>query len=282
MNTGFKVTSNETETQPKEQPEEVVEQITKPITRKTLLESGAHYGHKPEQWNPKMAPYIYGRRDDTYIIDLEYTLQLWRKAKERVYDHVSNGGTILFVGRRKKAQPLVIEEATRAGAFYMAGKWPGGTLTNFNTMRASVKRMVELEKFIENAVTKNKVNISKKELLFSQKELTKLQLKFNGIREMKKTPGMIFTTHSVLDSIAIAEAKTLQIPIVGLVDTDSNPDPFDYIIPTNDDATLSLKLFISNMAETVLEARSAYELKMQKQALENEQSAEKFIEAELE
>ena len=257
------------------------EKIIKPITRKTLLESGAHYGHKPSIWNPKMAPYIYGQKDSTYIIDLDNTLQLWRQAQQAVFDHVSTGGTILFVGRRRKAVPLIVEEALRAGAFYMAGKWPGGTLTNFDTIQNSIKKMVQLEKFINEVEAGNK-KLSKAELMETKLEVAKLQKKFNGIREMRATPGMLFVTHSTIDRIAIEEARALQIPVIGIADTDTDPDPLDYVIPANDDSANCLQLFISNMAQTVLEARTEYESQVAKQVEENEQAAKEFIVSELE
>lgn len=257
------------------------ENIVKPITRKTLLESGAHYGHKPSVWNPKMATYIFGQKDDTYIIDLDNTLKLWKKAQEAVFNHVSKGGTILFVGRRRKAVPLIIEESLRSGAFYMAGKWPGGTLTNFDTIQNSIKRMVSLEKFIFE-VEDGKKKLAKAELMEKKVEVAKLQKKFNGIREMKAVPGMIFVTHSTIDRIAIEEARALQIPVIGIADTDTDPDPLDFVIPANDDSALCLQLFISNMAQTVLEARTEYEFQVAKQVEENEQAAQDFIAAELE
>lgn len=257
------------------------EETVRPVTQKTLLETGAHYGHKPGTWNPKMAPYIYGQKDSTYIIDLAQTMDLWKRAKDAVFQHVSNGGTILFVARRRKAIPFIIEQSLRSGAFYMAGKWPGGTLTNFDTIRQSIKKMISLEKFVADVEAGNK-KLSKSELLEVKLEVTKLQRKFNGIREMKSPPGMIFVTHGVIDRIAIEEAKALHIPVIGLADTDVDPDDLDFVIPSNDDSTKCLELFISNMAETVLEGRTEYEQRVSQQLEENEAAAQEFIESELE
>lgn len=257
------------------------EEVIQPVTRKSLLESGAHYGHKPGIWNPKMAPYIYGLKDDTYIIDLDNTLRLWKKAQDAVFNHVSNGGTILFVGRRRKFIPLIEEESKRAGAFYMAGKWPGGTLTNFDTIRNSIKKMINLEKFIEDVESGDK-KLSKSELLSTKLDVEKLHKKFNGIREMKSPPGMVFITNATSDRIAIEEAKALQIPIIGIADTDADPELLDFVIPANDDSAQCVKLFVGNMANTVLEARNDYELRVAKQLEENELAAQEFIESELE
>jgi small subunit ribosomal protein S2 len=264
-----------------EMTEEKEEKPIRKITIRSLLESGAHYGHKPSYWNPKMAPYIYGLKNNAYVIDLDRTKQMWESARDAVYNHISSGGTILFVGRRRKVVPIITEEATRAGAFYMAGKWPGGTLTNFNTLKKSVDKMLELENFIKRA-EEGKVSVSKRELLTRSEELEKLHKKFNGIRDMKELPGMVFTTHATIDRLALKEASDMQIPVVGLADTDANPDLITHLIPTNDDATTTLQLFISNMAETVLEARREYELNVHKQREENEQTAQDFIESELE
>lgn len=253
----------------------------RPITIRTMLESGAHYGHRSSVWNPKMAPYIFGLKDNIYIIDLQLTLKKWHLAQNAIFDCISNGGTILFAGRRKKSIPIIEREAQRCGAFYMTGRWPGGTVTNFHTVRRSVKKMLEMEKFVAAASTEDGPDITKKELLDTTRELEKLQNQFNGIRNMTQPPSMLFVTHNILDKLSIAEARVSHIPVVGLADTNANPDLYDHIIPVNDDALMSLDLFITNVAETVLQARISYESRMEAIAQENDQAAEDFIEDEL-
>jgi small subunit ribosomal protein S2 len=250
----------------------------KRISIKTMLESGTHFGHHKSFWNPKMAVYLYGTRNDVHIINLENTLKMWRKVEDMITKETAKGKTILFVGTKLPARDIVQKEAERCGFFYMTNKWPGGVLTNFDTIRKSVKKMVDLEEFLKKADSENsKIKISKKERLFKQRELDKLIKNLNGIREMKRLPDMVFVVDAVKDHIAVEEAKKLGIPVIGLADSNIDPAILDYPIPANDDARGTINLFVSNVAEAALSGRQICQANMDKIAAENEEKAEDFI-----
>ena len=220
----------------------------------TLLDAGAHFGHQTRRWNPKMKPYIFGNRGDIYIIDLKQTLY----GLDAAYTFVSNltrkGGTVLFVGTKKQAQEAVSEAANRCGMPYVNARWLGGMLTNFTTIRTRVKRMEELETMDADG---RMALLPKKEQILLHKELAKLQTNLNGIRNMKKVPDAIFVIDTNREGIALHEAHRLNIPVVGTLDTNCDPDDVDYGIPANDDAIRSVRLLADFMADAVIAGTGA-------------------------
>ena len=219
------------------------------VSIQTLLDAGAHFGHQTRRWNPKMKPYIFGHRGDIYILDLKQTLV----GLDQAYTFVSNlarkNGTILFVGTKKQAQEPIAEAANRCGMPYVNSRWLGGMLTNFVTIRSRVKRMEELEAMEADGRMEK---LPKKEQMLLKKELSKLQLNLNGIRNMKKTPDAIFVIDTNREQIAIHEADRLNIPVVGTLDTNCDPDDVEYGIPANDDAIRSVSLLTEFIADAVL------------------------------
>ncbi|MDY0088484.1 MAG: 30S ribosomal protein S2, partial [Coriobacteriia bacterium] len=209
------------------------------VTMKSLLEAGVHFGHQTRRWNPKMKPYIFTERNGIYILDLQRTL----RELEHSYKFARAVGTrnqqILFVGTKKQAQEPIATEATRAGQPYVTNRWLGGMLTNFVTMRGRVARMVELETMEEDG---RMAALPKKEQILLRKELAKLQANLNGVRDMRDLPAAVFVVDTKREDIAIKEARRLRIPIIGLVDTNADPDEVDYLIPANDDAIRSVGL----------------------------------------
>ncbi len=228
-----------------------------PVTIKTLIEAGAHFGHQTQRWNPKMLPNIYGARNGVHIINLDITMKRWEIARKYIVDRVSMGGNVLFVGTKQQAKDIVKEEATRAGAFYISSRWLGGCLSNFQTMKKSIERMRKLEKLLEDAASENtKVRLNKKERLDISRQVEKLEANLGGIRNMRKTPDLIFIVDVVKESIAIAEAKRLHIPVIGLVDTNADPGSIAFPIPSNDDATKSIRLFCGAVSDAIIEGRA--------------------------
>lgn len=233
------------------------------ISIKSMLEAGVHFGHQTQRWNPKMMPYIYTKKNGIHIINLDMTMKAWERARKFIVDITSNGGSLLVVGTKLQARMLVEEQSKRAGAFYVSTRWLGGTLSNFQTIRRSIDRMRKMEDFLAKAEDpESKVKIGKKEKLSITKDLGKLQNNLNGIREMRDLPAAVFVTDVSKEMIAVAEARRLRIPVIALVDTNVDPELVDFIIPSNDDAAKSLKLFISGVADAVLEGRSIYGAKM--------------------
>jgi len=224
------------------------------VTMKELLESGVHFGHQVKRWNPKMKRYIFGERNGIHIVDLQKTLRGVESAYNFIRDVASNGAHVLFVGTKKQAQDVIAEEAKKAGAFYVNNRWLGGMLTNFSTVRKSIKRLKKIETMKEDG-TYNL--LTKKEVAQLEKERHKLEKNLSGIKEMTRLPGAIFIIDSKKEKIAIAEAKRLAIPIVAVVDTNCDPCEADYVIPGNDDAIRAIKLISSKLAEAVLEGKSA-------------------------
>ena len=231
-----------------------------PVTIRSLMDAGAHYGHQTQRWNPKMLPYIYGARNGVHIINLDITLKKWEIARKYIVDRVALGGNVLFVGTKLQAKDIIKEEALRSGAFYVASRWFGGCLSNFQTMKKSIERMRKLENLLAEANEENsKVRLHKKERLDISRQVEKLEANLGGIRNMKKTPDVIFIVDVVKEQIAIAEANRLHIPVVALVDTNADPADVAFPIPSNDDASRALKLFISAVADAVLEGRAIYQ-----------------------
>lgn len=225
------------------------------ITMKELLEAGVHFGHQTRRWNPKMRPYIFGKRNGIYIVDLQKTLQLFEEASEFVRDLTASGGNILFVGTKRQAQDVVREEAGRCGMFYVANRWLGGTLTNFVTVRRSVERFKEIERQLADADSQ----LTKKERISLERQRVRMEKNLGGIRDMEGLPDVIFVIDTNHEHNAVHEANRLNIPVVAVVDTNCDPDQVDYPIPGNDDAIRAIKLFTSRVAESVLEGLAMVE-----------------------
>jgi len=229
------------------------------ISMKLLLEAGVHFGHQTNKWNPKMKPYIFGARNNIYIIDLQQTVGLFQTAYNFVVDSVSQNKEILFVGTKKQSQEAIKEEAVRCGMPYVNQRWLGGMLTNFITIKKSIDRLNTLSKMFDDESIKA---FPKKEITKLQKEKDKLENVLGGIRNMKSYPAAVFIVDPNREHIAVQEAKKLSIPIVGIVDTNCDPDDINYIIPGNDDAIRAIKLFASKFADAVLEGRKRFEEKL--------------------
>ncbi|MEE8733256.1 MAG: 30S ribosomal protein S2 [Eggerthellaceae bacterium] len=227
---------------------------TMKVNIQTLLDAGAHFGHQTRRWNPKMKPYIFGARGDIYILDLKKTLIGLDNAYTFVSTLARNGGTILFVGTKKQAQEVIADAANRCGQPYVNARWLGGMLTNFVTIRSRVNRMEELEAMESDGRMEL---LPKKEQILLRKELSKLQTNLNGIRNMKRIPDAIFIIDTNREIIAVHEAQRLNIPIVGTLDTNCDPDDVDYGIPANDDAIRSVKLLANFIADAVVDGIGA-------------------------
>lgn len=221
------------------------------VSMSYLLETGVHFGHQTKRWNPKMKEYIFTSRDDIYIIDLQKTAKKIEEAYAALHKIAANGGKVLFVGTRKQAQEAITEEAIRSNSYYVAERWLGGTLTNFRTIRRRVKRLEEIEK-MEKDGTFNL--LPKKEVVGIKKEYDKLNKILCGIREMHKLPDAMFVVDPSKEEIAIREARKLNIPVFGIVDTNCDPDMVDFVIPGNDDAIRAVKLITGVMANAIVEA----------------------------
>ena len=219
------------------------------VSIQTLLDAGAHFGHQTRRWNPKMKPYIFGNRGDIYIIDLKQTLVGLDNAYTFVSEIARKGGTVLFVGTKKQAQEAVADAANRCGMPYVNARWLGGMLTNFVTIRSRVTRMEELEAMEADG---RMALLPKKEQILLRKELSKLQTNLNGIRNMKRVPDAVFVIDTNREEIAIRESRRLEIPVVGTLDTNCDPDDVDYGIPANDDAIRSVRLLADFVADAVL------------------------------
>ena len=221
------------------------------ISMKQLLEAGVHFGHQTRRWNPKMAEYIYTERNGIYIIDLQKSVGMVDAAYNAVKDIVANGGSILFVGTKKQAQDSIKTEAERCGMYYVNERWLGGMLTNFKTIQTRIKRLKEIETMSEDGTFDV---LPKKEVIVLKKEWDKLEKNLGGIKEMKKLPDAIFVVDPKKERICIQEAHTLGIPLIGIADTNCDPEELDYVIPGNDDAIRAVKLIVSKMADAVIEA----------------------------
>lgn len=221
------------------------------ISMKQLLEAGVHFGHQTRRWNPKMSRYIFTERNGIYIIDLQKTVKKVDEAYNFIREVAANGGKILFVGTKKQAQESVAEEAARCGMYYINQRWLGGTLTNFSTIQKRVARLHQLEKMEVDGTFEL---LPKKEVIILRKEKERLEKFLGGIKNMKGLPDAIFVIDPRKERIAVAEARKLGIPLVGIVDTNCDPDEIDYVIPGNDDAIRAVKLLTGKMADAILEA----------------------------
>lgn len=241
------------------------------ISMKQLLEAGVHFGHQTRRWNPKMKKYIFTERNGIYIIDLQKTVKKVEEAYNFVRDLAADGGTMLFVGTKKQAQDSVKEEAARAGMYYVNQRWLGGTLTNFVTIQKRIARLKEIEKMEEDGTFEV---LPKKEVIQLKKEQERLEKFLGGIKDMKQIPDALFIIDPRKERIAVAEAHKLNIPIVGIVDTNCDPDEIDYVIPANDDAIRAVKLLTGKMADAILEGKQGEETAPVAEATEVEAPAE--------
>ena len=226
------------------------------ISMKQLLEAGVHFGHQTRRWNPKMAPYIYTERNGIYIIDLQKTVGLIDDAFDAISDITAQGGTILFVGTKKQAQEAIKTESLRCGMYYVNERWLGGTLTNFKTIQSRIKRLKDIERMAEDGTFEV---LPKKEVIAIKKEQEKLEKNLGGIKEMRKIPDAIFVVDPKKEKICIQEAHKLNIPLIGICDTNCDPEELDYVIPGNDDAIRAVKLIVAKMADAVIEAKQGEE-----------------------
>ncbi len=223
------------------------------VNMKQLLEAGVHYGHQTRRWNPKMAPFIFGARNGIHIIDLQKTVKMFQTACGFMEETTSRGGHVLFVGTKRLARDLVKEHAGRSGMYFMNNRWLGGTLTNFQTIRQSIHRLKRIERMSKDGTFQK---LTKKEALGLRREQEKLELNLGGIKDMPGLPAALFVVDAHKETIAIAEAKRLGIPVVALTDTNADPTAVDFAIPGNDDSIKSLQLFISTMAEACLAGKA--------------------------
>ena len=223
------------------------------VTMKELLEAGVHFGHQVKRWNPKMKKYIFGQRNGIYIIDLQKTVKMFETAYDFIKDISAKGESVLFVGTKKQAQDVIIEESQRSSSYYVNQRWLGGMLTNFKTIKQGIKKLKAIEKMKEDGTYEL---LTKKEVAKHEHERMRLDKNLSGVKDMNKLPGAIFIIDPKKEAIAIAEAKKLSIPIIALVDTNCDPDDIDYVIPGNDDAIRSIKLLSSKVSEAVNEGKN--------------------------
>ncbi len=241
-----------------------------PVTMKELLETGVHFGHQTNRWNPKMKPYIFCARNGIYIIDLQQTVRMFNQAMEYIRDEVAAGKKVLFVGTKKQAVESIKTEAERAGMFYVNTRWLGGMLTNFATVKKSIERLRELERMKEDGTFDV---LTKKEVLKLERERMNLEKVLGGIKEMDELPGLLFIVDPKKESIAVSEARKLGIPIVAIVDTNCDPDLIDHVIPGNDDAIRAIKLFCTKVADACIEGAGILEEELLRQAEAAEEEA---------
>lgn len=244
------------------------------VTMREMLEAGVHFGHQTRFWNPKMAPFIFGHRNKIHIVNLEKSLPMFQDAQKFVRQLASNGGTILMVGTKRQARELVAEQAQRAGVPYVDQRWLGGMLTNFKTVKTSIKRLKEMKAQQEAGLE----SMSKKEQLMFVRELEKLEKDIGGIQDMNTLPDAIFVIDVGFHKIAVSEAKKLGIPLVGVVDTNHNPEGIDYVIPGNDDSAKAVELYARGIADAILEGREARLNDVAKAAAG--EGADEFVEVE--
>ncbi len=226
------------------------------ITMKELLEAGVHFGHQTRRWNPKMKEYIFGERNGIHIIDLQKTLKMFREASRFVSELASQGRTLLFVGTKRQAQEAIAEEARRCGMFFVNHRWLGGTLTNWATLQKSIKRLKTLNAMVEDG---RMAQLSKKEAARLERERKHLHQNLEGVENMTALPEAMFVIDSNAEAIAVREARRMGVKVVSIVDTNCDPDMVDSVIPGNDDALRAIRLFVSKIADAVIEGRQAYE-----------------------
>ncbi len=222
---------------------------------KQLLEAGVHFGHRTSRWNPKMKKYIFGHRSGIYIIDLEKTVECLNKARDFLLEITAKGEVILFVGTKKQAQEIIMQEAVRCGMYYVTERWPGGLLTNFSTIKKRIARMKEIERMKTDGTFEK---LTKKEVSLLEKELAKLKKNFFGIVQMERMPKAVFVVDTKKEETAVREARRLSIPVIGFIDTNSDPDLVDFPIPGNDDATKSIRIVASLIADSIIEGRKKF------------------------
>ncbi len=239
------------------------------ISMKQLLEAGVHFGHQTRRWNPKMAEYIYTERNGIHIIDLQKSVVKVDEAYNAIFDIAAQGGTVLFVGTKKQAQDAVATEAERCGMYYVNERWLGGMLTNFKTIEGRINKLKEIERMQEDGTFDV---LPKKEVILLKKELEKLNKNLGGIKEMKKLPDVIFVVDPKKEAICIQEAHALGIPLVGIADTNCDPEELDYVIPGNDDAIRAVKLIVAKMADAVIEANQGTEMVDNSEDVESEEA----------
>src|SRR6476469_4978492 len=239
------------------------------VTMRQMLEAGVHFGHQTRYWNPKMAEFIFGQRNKIHIVNLEKTMAMYQEAMKYVRQLASNRGTILFVGTKRQAREIVAEEAQRAGMPFVDHRWLGGMLTNYKTVKASIKRLKDMEAMAEDGTLDKLV---KKEALNYQREIVKLERSLGGITEMNGLPDAMFVIDVGYHKGAVAEAKKLGIPIIAVVDTNHNPESVDYVIPGNDDSSRAIRLYARGVADAVLEGRN--------QVVQEIVSDEEFVEVD--
>lgn len=223
-----------------------------PVTIRNLLEAGVHFGHETRKWDPRMAPYIYTKRNEIHILDLQKTVKLILKACDRVKKVAERGGNILFVSTKRQAQEIIREAAERAGVQYVNHRWLGGTLTNFNTIRQRISHLKKLERMLEVG---DMDLLGKKERAKRMRELRNLERNLNGIRDMDKVPDLVFIIDPSREHLAVDECKKLGIPIIAITDTNCNPTPIEYVIPGNDDAIRSIKLIVNYITDAIIEGK---------------------------
>jgi small subunit ribosomal protein S2 len=241
-----------------------------PLAMKDLLEAGVHFGHQTKRWNPKMKPFIFGERSGIYILDLGKTVKLFKDAEDFIRQLAVDGKTVLFVGTKRQAQDVIAEEATRSGMYYVNERWLGGLLTNFTTIQRSIARLRDLEAM---ATDGRYEFMPKKEIARAEKEKRKLLKNLEGIRNMGRLPDALFVVDTRKEKIAVDEARKLKIPVVGIVDTNCDPDEVDFAIPGNDDALRAIRLFAARMADAVLDGRGERESAMAEQASADAEAA---------
>ena len=248
------------------------------VSMKQLLEAGVHFGHQTRRWNPKMAPYIYTERNGIHIIDLQKTVGMVDDAYKAVMDIAAAGGTILFVGTTKQAQDAIKEEAERCGQFYVNERWLGGMLTNFKTIQSRIKRLRQIEEMSQDGTFER---LPKREVTELKKELEKLEKNLGGIKDMKKIPDAIVIIDPKKEHICVTEAHKLNVPLIGIADTNSDPEELSYVIPGNDDAIRAVRLIVSKLADAVVEAHQGEEHRNEEVA-EGDDTAAAAIKAAIE
>jgi small subunit ribosomal protein S2 len=242
---------------------------------KELLEAGVHFGHQTRRWNPKMKPFIFGKRNGIHIVDLQKTLHHFEDAADFIRDLAANGRNVLFVGTKRQAQDAIREEAERCGMFFMNHRWLGGTMTNFRTIRKSIQRFKEIEKTLANEES----HLTKKERIHLERQRRKMERAFGGIKDMEDLPDALFVIDTVHEHIAIKEANRLEIPVVAVVDTNSDPEEVDFPIPGNDDAIRAIRLFTSRIADNILEGLNLADERFVGDSEEGAESAEAATDA---
>ncbi|MDH3676276.1 MAG: 30S ribosomal protein S2, partial [Anaerolineae bacterium] len=248
------------------------------VPMKALLEAGVHFGHRTRRWNPKMKPYIFTERNGIHIIDLQQTIARLNQAYEIVRDTIASGGIVLFVGTKKQAQESLVQEAARSGMPYVNHRWLGGTLTNWRTIRQRIDYLLEVER---QQARGEFARLTKKEALMREREIARLNFRLGGLKDMRRLPNLLFIVDVRRDAIAVKEANILGIPIIAMVDTNCDPDPIDYVIPSNDDAIRALKLMNSTIASAALEGQailsSVRAEEEEAEAMEEEEAMERYL-----